>query len=186
MSHSSRLSLAMLALLPLAAAPALAQQPPVAPASPVITSTPAIAGVVAAGTVIDVLKEGLEAVEGPTPLADGGVLFTNNAAKQILRVAPDGAISVWLENSGGANALSRLPNGDYVATQITDLAIAVVKPGTPVKALVSEFEGKKFNRPNDLVASRKGGHLFHGFRAHGRGRIPRCPPRSTGFPQKDS
>jgi gluconolactonase len=69
-------------------------------------------------------------------------------------------VSTWLENSGGANAISRLPNGDYVATQNVDLAIAVVKPGAPARVLAAEFEGKKFNRPNDLVASKKGDIYF--------------------------
>src|SRR5262245_42551642 len=122
MNRTNRLPLAALALLPLAAMPAPAQQPPAA-AAPAVTSTPAIAEVVAAGTAIETLKEGLEAVEGPMPMADSGVLFTNNSTKQILRVAPDGAVSTWLDNSGGANALTRLPNGDVVATQNVDIAI---------------------------------------------------------------
>jgi gluconolactonase len=168
MSRSNRLSLAALALLPLAALPALAQQAPAAGAarpaaaaapSPA-TTTPAIAEVVAAGTAIEVLKDGLEAVEGPTPMADGGVLFTNNSTKQILRVAPDGTISMWMDNTGGANALTRLANGDYVATQNVDNAIAVVKPGAPHKVLASEFEGKRLQRPNDIVANKAGDIYF--------------------------
>jgi gluconolactonase len=155
--HTRRLLTALLATYSLTA---LAQQPPAAAAAPPVTSTPAIAGVVAAGTAIEVLKEGLEAVEGPLPMADGGVLFTNNSSRQILRVAPDGAISTWLENSGGANALTRLPNGDVVATQNVDIAIGVVKPGASTRVLVSEFEGKKFNRPNDLVANKAGDLYF--------------------------
>lgn len=160
MSRSRHLSLASLALLPLAALPALAQQPPAPAAAAAVTTTPAIADVVAAGTAIETLKDGLEAVEGPTPMADGGVLFTNNSTKQILRVAPDGTISVWLENSGGANGLSKLPNGDVVATQNVDLTIGVVKPGAPTRVLAAEFEGKKFNRPNDLVANKAGDIYF--------------------------
>lgn len=159
MSRSHCIALAAIALLPLATLPAFAQQ--AAPAAvAAATTTPAIADVVAAGTAIELLKEGLEAVEGPLPMADGGVLFTNNSTKQVLRVAPDGSISTWLENSGGANALTRLPNGDVVATQNVDLAIAVVKPGAPARMLASEFEGRKFNRPNDLIASRKGDIYF--------------------------
>lgn len=159
MSRCNRIPRAALLLLPLAALPALAQQPPAAAAAPV-TSTPAIAEVVAAGTAIEVLKEGLEAVEGPLPMTDGGLLFTNNSTKQILRVAPDGTISTWLENSGGANALSRLPNGEVVATQNVDIGIGVVKPGAPARVLVSEFEGRKFNRPNDLTVNKAGDIYF--------------------------
>jgi gluconolactonase len=162
MTRSNRIALATLALLPLAA---LAQQPPAA--APAVTTTPAIADVVAAGTAIETLKDGLEAVEGPVPMADGGVLFTNNSTRQILRVAPDGTLSVWLENSGGANALTKLPNGDIVATQNVDIAIGVMKPGEKARALVQEFEGKKFNRPNDLIASKSGDIYFTDSAAQG-------------------
>ena len=159
MNRCNLLSWGTLALLPLAALPAFAQQPAAA-ATPAVTRTPAIADVVAAGTAIELLQEGFAAVEGPLPMADGGVLFTNNSTKQILRVARDGAISTWLENSGGANALSRLPNGDVVATQNVDIAIGVVKPGAPARVLVSEFQGRKFSRPNDLVANKAGDIYF--------------------------
>ncbi len=161
MSLSNRLSPAALALSLLATLPAFAQQPPAAAAAAAgPATTPAIADVVAAGTAIESLKDGLEAVEGPTPMADGGVLITNNSTRQILRVAPDGAVSVWMENSGGANGLSKLPNGDVVATQNVDLTIGVVKPGAAARVLASGFEGKKFNRPNDLVANKAGDIYF--------------------------
>jgi gluconolactonase len=67
---------------------------------------------------------------------------------------------MWLDNSGGANAISKLPNGDFVVTQNVDNAIAVVKPGAPHKVLASEFEGKRFNRPNDIVANKAGDIYF--------------------------
>jgi gluconolactonase len=118
--------------------------------------TPLIPDVVDQGSTIAVLKEGLEAVEGPVPTRDGALLFTNNRAGHILRITPDGAISIWREGPGGANALTWTPQGELVGTLTEDKTISVVKPGEPPRVLAKEFEGKPFNRPNDLVASKRG------------------------------
>lgn len=121
--------------------------------------TPAIDGVVAAGTPITLVKEGFKATEGPVVDRDG-VLFTDNQANQILRVASDGSVSPWAENTGGANALTRTAKGEVIATLVGDKVIAVMEPGKPPRVLAREFEGKPFNRPNDLAASRQGNIYF--------------------------
>ena len=123
-------------------------------------ATPAIAGVVNAGTPIQLVKDGFEAVEGPMPQADGGLLFANARANRILSVAPDGVVSTWYEGEGGANALTRLPNGDVVATLTQSFAIGVVKPGEAARVLAGDYQGTRFNRPNDIVADRKGNLYF--------------------------
>lgn len=122
--------------------------------------TAAIAGVVAAGTPIEVLHEGLETVEGPIPGADGGLLFTNNRLGRILALAPDGSLSVWFEHPSGPNALTRSSAGDLLATLTEARAIGVVQAGQPPRILASQFEGHPFNRPNDLVADRRGNVYF--------------------------
>jgi len=122
--------------------------------------TPAMAGVVNAGTPVVLVKDGFEAVEGPLPLPDGGLIFTNNRVGRIVQISPDGAVSAWYEGTGGANALTRTPKGDVVATLADGRAIGVVKPGEAPRVLVGEYEGKQFNRPNDLVASKHGDIYF--------------------------
>jgi gluconolactonase len=122
--------------------------------------TPAIAGVVNAGTRVQLIQDGFEAVEGPLRDADGSLLFTNNQAGRILRVAPDGSISTWFEAPVGANALARNTSGEIVATLVGLLAIGIVQPGAQPRLLVNSFEGKPFNRPNDLVADRRGNIYF--------------------------
>ena len=124
------------------------------------TVTKGIKGVVGEATPVVLVKEGFKATEGPLPQPDGGVLFTDNQSNQIVRIAPDGSISSWFDNSGGANALTRMPNGDIVATLVGDKVIAVMKPGSPPRSLVNGYVGTPFNRPNDLVASRRGDIYF--------------------------
>jgi gluconolactonase len=124
------------------------------------TTTPAIAGVVNAGTAIKVVQEGLEAVEGPMRDTDGSLLFTNNQTGQVLRAAANGKISTWFEGPYGANALARTPKGEIVATLTKSLAVGVVQPGAAPRVLADKYDGKPFNRPNDLVADRKGNIFF--------------------------
>jgi len=124
------------------------------------TVTRSIKGVVAEATPVELVKDGFKAVEGPLPQPDGGLLFGDNQSSQIVRIAPDLTVSAWFENSGGANALTRMPNGDIVATLVGDKVIAVMKPGSPPQPLVSGYNGTPFNRPNDLVASRRGDIYF--------------------------
>jgi gluconolactonase len=119
-----------------------------------------IAGVVNAGTPIQLVKDGSEAVEGPLPQLDDGLLFTTSRANRVLRLAPDGVLSVWFEGPGGANALTRTPEGDIVATLTETRALAVIQPRSPPTVLVSHFEGTPFYRPNDLIASARGDIYF--------------------------
>jgi gluconolactonase len=140
----------LLFLSPIAWLPAHAQE--------AVTRT--IPGVVDAGTPIQLVKDGFEAVEGPLPQEDGSLIFTNNRAGRIVHIGTDGAVSNWYEGAGGANALARTPKGDVVATLTENLAIGVVRPGEAPRVLVSEYEGTPFNRPNDVVASRRGDIYF--------------------------
>jgi gluconolactonase len=123
-------------------------------------TTQGIKGVLGEATPIVLVKDGFKSVEGPLPQPDGGLLFGDNQSNQIVRIAPDGSVLAWFENSGGANALTRMPTGDIVATLVGDKAVAVMKPGAPPRPLVTGYNGMPFNRPNDLVASRRGDIYF--------------------------
>jgi gluconolactonase len=138
-----------------ATAPAIIATPAAA-----ATATPAIAGVVNAGTPIQLVKDGFEAVEGPMRDTDGSVLFTNNQAGRVLRAAADGTVSIWFEGPVGANALARTTKGEIVATMHKPPAIGVLQAGAPARVLVDKYDGKPFNRPNDIVADKRGNLYF--------------------------
>lgn len=119
-----------------------------------------IPGVIAQGAVIELVKDGFEGTEGPLPQADGSLLFTENRAGRIVRVAPDGSTSVWHADSGGANALALLPDGRIVAALTASPSIGVVHAGEPPQVLASGYQGRAFLRPNDLVTGRLGQVYF--------------------------
>jgi Gluconolactonase len=124
------------------------------------TQAPAIPGVVKAGTPIEFIKEGFEGTEGPITAPDGSFLFTETRANRITRIAPDNTISTFLENTNGANGLAFNKQGDLIAVQVADTQVGVIYPEARKKVLVKEYEGQKFQRPNDLVLAKKGGIYF--------------------------
>ena len=142
--------------------------------------TPAIAGIVAADTRVDVVREGFEGTEGPVLLKDGSLLFTENRADRIVRIAPDNSISTYLEKTGSANALAVNAAGDLLAVQTSPSAIAVLGP--KAKPLATAYAGKPFNRPNDLAAARNGNIYFTD---PGAAPQPGAAPAKTGLYRLD-
>lgn len=126
-----------------------------------VTRTPLIQGVVDAGTAIELVKEGFDGTEGPLPLQDGSLLFTENRAGRVIRLLPDGTSEVWMPSTGNANSLALKANGEIVATLTGDKpGIGILKQGEPPRFLVESFQGERFGRPNDLVATRRGDVYF--------------------------
>lgn len=123
-------------------------------------TAPMILGVVSAGTPVELLADGFETVEGPLPQLDDGLLFTNSRLNRVMRLAPDGRLSVWFEGPGAANALTRTPEGDIVATMTESRMVAVLQPGQPPRPLVGDYQGTQFNRPNDVIADSRGNIYF--------------------------
>ena len=119
-----------------------------------------IAGVIREGAVIELVKDGFDGTEGPLPQPDGSLLFTENRAGRIVRLTLDGSASVWHAATGGANALALLPDGRIVAALTATPAIGTLKAGEAPRVLASEFQGRAFLRPNDLVAGKLGQVYF--------------------------
>ena len=131
-------------------------QPP--PPTPTETTTPDIPGVVAAGTKVQLVAQGLRGTEGPIAMSDGSLLFTEQTANVITKVDAQGKRSTFLEKTNGANGLTFDQKGRLIGTQPATKEIAVLSPARTV--LASTFEGQPILGPNDVVADRKGGVYF--------------------------
>ena len=123
--------------------------PPPAPA--VETTATAIPGVVAAGTKVKIVKDGLRSSEGPVAMPDGTTLFTEPGASKVYKIDKNGALSVFIENTNRANGLALDSKGRLIAT--TADSIEVLHPTRQVLA-------KMPSRPNDLVVAKNGGIFF--------------------------
>lgn len=125
-----------------------------------VTLTPAIDGVVAAGTKIELIKDGFEGTEGPIAAPDNSLLFTETRANRITRIAADGSTSTFLENSNGSNGLAYNAKGELVTVQVLKTQVGIVYPLGKEKVLADQFDKLPFGRPNDLVLSAKRGDIY--------------------------
>jgi gluconolactonase len=144
------------------AAPAAEGAAPVLPVPTDLVVETAIPGVVAAGTPIQLIKTGFEGAEGPVGMPDGSLLFTETRASRITRIDPDGNISTFVEPSNESNGLGFDPQGRLISVQRApnNQKVGVLYPPDKVAVLADSYDGKPFNRLNDIVIDRKGGVYF--------------------------
>jgi gluconolactonase len=134
-----------------------------APQTPAVdTVSPDIKGVVAGGTKVQVLKEGLNGTEGPIAMPDGSVIFSETTANRTIKIDKDGTFSTFLENTAGANGLSFDSEGRLFATHVPwgGTKISIIYPDAAKKVLVDNYDGKPFGRTNDLTVAKNGGVYF--------------------------
>ncbi|MES2825602.1 MAG: SMP-30/gluconolactonase/LRE family protein [Pseudomonadota bacterium] len=124
------------------------------------TVTPVIEGVVAEATPIEFIRDKFEGTEGPIALKDGSVIFTETRANRVTRIAADNSISTYFDNSNGTNGLAYTKKGDLVSVQNLKPQVGVVYPKDHEKVWADNYQGKPFQRPNDLVIDKNGGVYF--------------------------
>ncbi len=81
---------------------------------PTETVAPNIPGVVAAGTKVLVVAQGLRGTEGPIAAPDGALLLTEQQANVITKIDAKGARSTFLENTSGSQGLTYDPKGRLI------------------------------------------------------------------------
>jgi gluconolactonase len=102
--------------------------------------------------------------EGPAVDRQGNVYFTETTFQRIMKLAPDGKLTVFRENSNGANGLIFDAQGRLIACEAgkqhpprvtrTDLATG------KVEVLADNYRGVRFTAPNDVTLDGKGRIYF--------------------------
>ena len=119
-----------------------------------------IPGVVAKGMTVELVKEGFAFTEGPVGTADGGLYFSDLlTSNRTHRLAPNGEITVYREQTNGANGLAVDKAGELFSvegdskrvTKFANWKVAVMTEGTPERPLLA---------PNDIFLDAKGGVYF--------------------------
>ena len=118
------------------------------------------ARVVAAGASLIELAGGFQFTEGPAADAEGNVFFTDLRVSRIHRWSIDGKLTVYREDSGGANGLFFDSKGNLLACEGDRGRITSVDPQGKVTVLADQYNNKRFNKPNDLWIDPKGGVYF--------------------------
>jgi gluconolactonase len=102
---------------------------------------------------------GFEFTEGPAADAAGNLYFTDIPRNRIHKLDSSGQLSIFVEPSGHCNGLMIV--GDRLLAcemdgRLKQYSLADAKE----TALAEQFEGKRFNAPNDLVIDQTGGIYF--------------------------
>lgn len=98
--------------------------------------------------------------EGPAADREGNVYFTDQPNNKILKWTPDNGITVFMENAGRSNGLYFDRSGYLLACADEKNELWKIDSKKNVTVLVSDYEGRKLNGPNDLWVDPKGGIYF--------------------------
>jgi gluconolactonase len=118
-----------------------------------------IPGVGPSGKVVK-LHTGFKFTEGPAADRTGNVYFSDIPDEKIYKVDTSGMLSVFREKSNHANGLMVNAKGEVVACEMDGRIVAISADGKELRVLAADYEGKRFNAPNDLVLDGAGGVYF--------------------------
>ena len=107
-----------------------------------------------------VLATGFGFIEGPLWHSDGYLLFTDIPGDTIHRWDSATGVSVFRSPSGKANGLAWDSDGRLLACEHVRSVITLTEPAGSTAVLVSHWEGKELNSPNDLVVAADGAIWF--------------------------
>ncbi len=106
------------------------------------------------------LADHFEFTEGPAVDSYGNVYFTDQPNNQILKWSFDGELEVFLVSSGRSNGLY-FDTEDNLYTCSDALGqLWKIDPDKNIEVILEDFQGKRFNGPNDLWIDPKGGIYF--------------------------
>jgi gluconolactonase len=125
---------------------------PAAAAEPISNTGPA-------GDVVKVAT-GFGFTEGPAWDGKAVLYFTDIPNARIHTIDAAGKTAVFVEESGPCNGLMFNREGELVACDMGGQLVAWNVGTKKKRVLAAEFEGKRFNAPNDLVIDAAGGIYF--------------------------
>ncbi|MDC6352550.1 SMP-30/gluconolactonase/LRE family protein [Zeaxanthinibacter sp. PT1] len=118
-------------------------------------------GLIANDGSLTLVSEGYEFTEGPASDSLGNVYFTDQPNNRILKWdSGTGEVSVYMEPAGRANGLYVDRQGHLVAAADEVFQLWKIDRNKQYEVLAGEYNGQKFNGPNDLWIDPEGGIYF--------------------------
>jgi gluconolactonase len=112
--------------------------------------------VIAPGAKLEKLTGDLGFAEGPTCDAKGNVFFTDQNNNRILEWSLDGKLTTWMQPSGRANGMYMDAKGNLIACADEHNELWSIAPDKKVTVLVTNYQGKYLNGPNDVWVAPNG------------------------------
>lgn len=107
-----------------------------------------------------VIASDFKFTEGPAVDKEGNVFFTDQPNNRIMKWSPENGVTVYMENAGRANGLYFDGEGNLLACADEKNELWRIDKQKNVTVLISDFNGKKLNGPNDLWVDPNGGIYF--------------------------
>lgn len=98
--------------------------------------------------------------EGPAVDSKGNVYFTDQPNDRILKWSTDGRVETFMEGAGRSNGLYIDKSGNIWSCADANNELWKIGPDKKHTVVLSDFQGKKFNGPNDLWIDPRGGVYF--------------------------
>ena len=116
--------------------------------------------IIATGAKVELLATDFSFTEGPAVDKKGNVYFTDQPNNKILKWSTNGELSVFLDDSGRANGLYFDKKGNLISCSDMNNELWSIDMKGKHKVLVTDFDQKKLNGPNDVWVHPKGGVYF--------------------------
>ncbi len=116
--------------------------------------------IIAKGARVEKVATGFSFTEGPAVDPQGNVYFTDQPNDRIHVWKPGEGVSLYLEGTGRSNGLYFDNEGNLLACADAKNELWRFDDQKNHEVILSDFEGKKFNGPNDLWVDPKGGIYF--------------------------
>ncbi len=98
--------------------------------------------------------------EGPATDKNGNVYFSDIDAGTIYRWSPDGSVTIFLEGLNMPNGLMFDNNRNLIACEGGNGRLISIDPQGQITILADQYDGVRFNEPNDLWIDPQGGIYF--------------------------
>lgn len=108
---------------------------------------------------IELVRDGFQFTEGPADDRNGTLYFSDIPAETIFQLQGD-KVTTLTTKSGHSNGLMVDGAGRLLACQMDGQLVRRDLASGKVEVLASEYKGKRFNAPNDLVLDQHGGVYF--------------------------
>jgi gluconolactonase len=117
-------------------------------------------GVISPDASVELVQEGFVFTEGPLPMPDGGLLFTDIRASKIYKLDISGSITVFRDSTNNTNGLAYTPKGELVAAETGGKRLSITGSDGRVRELTRGDGTKPLAAVNDLIVDAKGGVYF--------------------------
>lgn len=116
--------------------------------------------VVQPGATIRQVSSQFAFTEGPAVDKAGTVFFTDQPNDKIWTYDTEGKLSVFMDKTGRSNGLYFDKKGNLIACADENNELWSISPDKKITVLMTDYQGKKHNGPNDLWLDPKGGIYF--------------------------